>query len=171
MIRMLSRPSDPHHRPRRIARDHGRRHGHGLMLLLLLLVVVELRRRHLVPHRPVVSLAGLDKLHEGVLEGALEDAGDTDLARRHAWHVGGRMRRSFSLILVGLATLGLEEGEGWLAWSRDCVTPPAVETYTAVCAGGAVDVDPVRAVVGEEVLASVLVETSAAAHDGWWWDL
>ena len=109
----LSRPSDAHHRPRRIARYHGRRQGHGLLLLLLLLllvVVVEVRRRHLVPHRPVISLARLDKLHEGVLEGALRDTGDTDLARRHAWHVGGRMRRSLSLILVGLATLGLDEG-------------------------------------------------------------
>ena len=38
-------------------------------------------------------------------------------------------------------------------------------TYAAVCARGIVHINPIRTVMGIEVLASVLVKTAASTHN------
>ncbi len=117
-----------------------------------------LRRRSLTTVREVIIL---HELHYGVMQSALADVRHADLPGEN---VSGRAGRGGLVVpSIGLgAVVRRVQKEGRVRWGREV-------SHDAVGAGGSVDQDPVQAVVGVEVLAPVLVETAAAAHDGGGW--
>lgn len=70
--------------------------------------------------------------------------------------------------IFGISTLGLEEKKKGLAFgdlARGGGGGSMAGTYKTVGTRCVVDVDPICAVVGVEVFAPVLVETTTATHD------
>jgi len=87
-----------------------------------------------MPNRPVVPGAGLNELHQHILNGAVADP-------RHAYLSRYVPHRRLRFGIHRFASISDAHG-----------------------ARGAIDIHPVGAVVRIKVLASILVETAAAAH-------